>query len=142
MLHYIGINDVNDCSLLIFFIFIFLNIFILAKNQSKAYKKIENLSKQNEQYCLREKLRSATFFLNSTLNLDDVLDKLLISLKQIIPYDSASFFMEENSQFSIKAAHGFKNMDAIYKIRINKDEDLLFKEIYKTYATLLVTNVK
>ncbi|MCB2353274.1 diguanylate cyclase [Clostridium estertheticum] len=142
ILHYIGINNVNDYSLLIFFIFMLLNIFILAKNQSKAYKKIENLSKQNEQYCLREKLRSATFSLNSTLNLDEVLDKLLISLKQIIPYDSASFFMEENSQFTIKAAYGFKNMDVIYKIRINKDEDLLFKEIYKTYTTLLVTNVK
>ncbi|MBU3176183.1 diguanylate cyclase [Clostridium estertheticum] len=142
MLHCIGINNVNDYSLPIFFIFILLNIFILAMNQSKAYKKIENLSKQNEQYCLREKLRSATFSLNSTLILDEVLCKLLISLKQIIPYDSASFFMEENNQFIIKAAYGFKNMDAIYKIRINKDEDLLFKEIYKTYATLLVTNVK
>lgn len=142
ILHYIGINNVNDYSPLIFFIFILLNTFILAKNQSKAYKKIENLSKQNEQYCLREKLRSATFSLNSTLNLDEVLDKLLISLKQIIPYDSASFFMEENSQFTIKAAYGFKNMDVIYKIRINKDGDLLFKEIYKTYTTLLVTNVK
>ncbi|MBU3097957.1 diguanylate cyclase [Clostridium sp. DSM 17811] len=142
MLHYLGINNVNDYSLLIFFFFILLNIFILAKNQSKAYKKIETLAKQKEQYCLREKLCSATFSLNSTLNLDEVLDKLLISLKQIIPYDSASFFMEENSQFIVKSAYGFKNINAIYKIRINKDEDLLFKEIYKTYTTLLVTNVK
>ena len=142
MLHYLGINNVNDCSLLIFFIFILLNIFILAKNQSKAYRKIEKLSKQKKQYYLREKLRSATFSLNSTLNLDDVLNKLLKSLKEIIPYDSAAFFMEENNQFTIRCAHGFKNMDAIYKIRINKDDDQLFKEIYKTKTTLLVTNVK
>ncbi len=142
LLNYIGVNNINDYSLLLFFIFILLNIFILAKNQSKAYRKIEKLSKQKKQYYLREKLRSATFSLNSTLNLDDVLNKLLKSLKEIIPYDSAAFFMEENNQFTIRCAHGFKNMDAIYKIRINKDDDQLFKEIYKTKTTLLVTNVK
>lgn len=142
MLHYIGINNINDYSLLGFFIFVVLNAFILAMNQSKAYKKIENLSKQKEQYCLNEKLRKATYLLNSTLNLDEVLDRLLKSLKQIIPYDSASFFMEENNQFSIRAAYGFNDMDAIYKIHINKAEDLLFKEIYKTNSTLLVSNVK
>ncbi|MBU3159450.1 diguanylate cyclase [Clostridium frigoris] len=142
MLYSMGINNINDYSLLVFFIFILINSFILAMNQSKAYKKIENLSKQKEQYCLNEKLRKATFLLNSTLNLDEVLEKLLKSLKQIIPYDSASFFMEENNQFSIRAGYGFKNMDVLCKIRVNKDKDLLFKEIYETYTTLLVTNVK
>lgn len=142
MLHYIGINNINDYSLLGFFILILVNAFILAMNQSKAYKKIENLSKEKEQYCLEEKLRVATFSLNSALNLDEVLDKLLKSLKELIPYDSASIFMEDNNQFSIRAACGFKNMEKIYEICINKNEDKLFKKIYETNTTLLVTNVK
>ena len=142
ILHYLGINNINDYSLLGFFILILLNAFILAMNQSKAYKKIENLSKEKEQYLLAEKLTEVTFLLNSTLNLEEVLDKLLKSLKELVPYDSASFFMEENNHFNIMAANGFKNMEDIYKISINKDDDKLFKEIYETNTTLLVSNVK
>ena len=142
ILHYLGINNINDYSLSGFFILILLNAFILAMNQCKEFKKVENLSKEKEQYLLAEKLREATFLLNSTLNLDEVLDKLLKGLKELVPYDSASFFMEENNHFNIAAAYGFKNTDEIYKISINKDDDKLFKKIYETNTTLVVFNVK
>ncbi|MBW9149274.1 diguanylate cyclase [Clostridium sp. CM028] len=135
-------NNLNDYSLLGFFIIVLLNTFILAMNHSKAYKKIETLSKENEQCLLREKLRESTFLLNSTLNLEEVLDKLLKNLKQLVPYDSASFFMEENNHFNIMAGTGFKNINEVYKIHISKKDDKLFKEIYETNTTLLVSNVK
>jgi|GEM_PF-2722070 len=142
ILHYIGMPNVHDFSLLGFFIFILFNSFILAMNQSKAYERIENLSKVKDQFLIAQKLREATFLLNSTLNLDEVLDKLLKGLKELVPYDSASFFMEENNRFTITAAYGFKNLDEIYKISIDKDNDKLFKEIYETNTTLVVSNVK
>lgn len=110
--------------------------------QAKAYIKIEKLSKEKEQYLLVDKLREITFLLNSTLNLEEVLDKLLESLKELVPYDSASFFMEENGRYNVLAANGFENMDDIYKISINKNEDKLFKELSEANATLLVSNVK
>ena len=142
ILHYIGMNNIPDYSLLGFFIFILLNSFILAMNQSKAYKRIENLSKVKDQFLLAEKLRDATFLLNSTLNLDEVLDKLLKGLKELVPYNRASFFMEENNHFTITAAYGFKIAEELYKICINKDDNELFKEIYETNTTLLVSDVK
>lgn len=142
ILRYLGLNNADDYSLAGFFILILINAFILAMNESNAYRKIKNLSKEKEQFLLAEKLTKVTFLLNSTLNLQEVLDKLLESLKELVPYDSASFFMEENNHFNVKAANGFKNMDIIYKISINKEEDLLFKEIYKTNTPLLVSNVK
>ncbi|MBU3110959.1 diguanylate cyclase [Clostridium lacusfryxellense] len=142
VLHYIGLNNINDYSLLGFFIFILLHSFIMAMNQSSSYKRIENLLKVNDQFLLAEKLREATFLLNSSLNLDDVLDGLLKGLKELVPYDSASFFMEKNNHFTVTAAYGFKNKDEVYKICIDKDEDKLFKEIYETNTTLLVSNVK
>jgi len=142
ILHYIGMNNIHDYSLLGFFIFILLNSFILAMNQSNAYKRIENLSEVKHQFLITQKLREATFLLNSTLNLDEVLDKLLKGLKELVPYDSASFFMEENNHFTITAAYGFKNLDGIFNICIDKDDDKLFKEIYETNTTLLVSDVK
>ena len=141
ILHYLGISNIHDYSLLGFFILILLNAFLLAMNQSKAYRKIENLSLEKEQFLLAEKLREVTSLLNSTLNLEEVLDKLLKSLKELVPYDSASFFMEENNRLNIMVAYGFKNVEDIYKISINKKDDELFKEIYDTNTTLLVSNV-
>ncbi|MBU3142563.1 diguanylate cyclase [Clostridium sp. CF012] len=142
ILRYLGLNNANDYSLSGFFLLILLNAFILAMNESKSYRKIENLSKEKEQYLLAEKLTQVTFLLNSTLNLQEVLDKLLKSLKELVPYDSASFFMEENGCFNVSAANGFENMEIIYKISINKEEDKLFKEILETKTPLLVSNVK
>ena len=142
LLNYIDINRINNYFLLLSFIFILLTAFLSAMNESKAFIKVKNLSKEKEQFIIAGKLCEATSLLNSTLNLDEVLDKLLKALKTLIPYDSASFFMEENNQFTITAAYGFKNTDEIYKVCINKDKDKLFKEIYETNTTLLVSNVK
>ncbi|MBU3189410.1 diguanylate cyclase [Clostridium bowmanii] len=142
VLKYLGLNHSNDYSLSGFFLLILLNAFILAMNESKSYKKVENLSKEKEKYMLAEKLTAITFLLNSSLNLEEVLDKLLKSLKELVPYDSASFFMEENNHFNVMAANGFKDIDSIYKISINKEDDLLFKKIYETNTALLISNVK
>lgn len=142
VLRYLGLSNSNDYSLSGFFIIILLNAFLLAMSESNVNKKLEHLSKEKEQYLLAEKLTQVTHLLNSTLNFEEVLDKLLKSLKELVPYDSASFFMEENNRFKIMAANGFKNMKEIYKISIDKEEDKLFKELYETKTTLLVTNVK
>ena len=142
ILYYLGIANVKDYSLLGFFLLILLNSFVLAMNQSNAYRKIENLSKEKEQYLLAEKLREVTLLLNSSLNLGEVLDKLLKSLKELVPYDSASFFMDENDHLNVVAANGFENIEEIYTISINKNTDKLFKEIYDTNNVLLVSNVK
>ncbi|MGH4122940.1 MAG: diguanylate cyclase [Clostridium sp.] len=142
ILRHLGLNNFNDYSLSGFLFLILFNAFMLAMNESKAYKKIENLSKEKEQYLLAEKLTKVTFLLNSTLNLQEVLDKLLENLKELVPYDSASFFMEENNRFNVRAGNGFENVEDIYKISINKEDDKLFKEICTTKTTLLVSDVK
>lgn len=142
ILHNIGINKLYNYSLLGFFIFTLLNTFTLAMSQSKVYEKIEKLSKEKEQYLLAEKLSEVTFLLNSTLNLQEVLDKLLKGLKELVPYDSASFFMEENGILNIVKATGFKNMGEVSKVSINKKDDALFRKIYETNIPLTVSNVK
>lgn len=142
ILGYLGISNINDYSVLGFFILLLLNAFILALSQSKAYIKIENLSKEKEQYLLADKLREVSYFLNSTLDLQEVMDMLLKSLKELVPYDSASFFMEVNNRYNVMAANGFDNMEDIYKISISTNDDLLFRELSETKTTLLVSNVK
>ncbi len=142
VLGYLGLNSPRDFLLPGFLLLILLNAFILAMNESKSYIKAINFSKEKEKYLLAEKLTQVTLLLNSTLNLQKVLDKLLESLKELVPYDSASFFMEENNLFKVKAANGFENMELINKISINKEDDQLFKDIYQTNAPLLIANVK
>jgi len=141
VLSYLNLIKISDYSILVFFILMLLNTFTLAMNQSKAYGKIERLSKEKEQFLLSDKLREVTFLLNSTLNLQEVLDKLLKSLKELVPYDSASFFMEEKGRLNIVKAVGFSNMEEVYTVSINKKDDALFKEIYETNSPLAVSNV-
>ena len=50
--------------------------------------------------------------------------------------------MEENDHFNIMAENGSKNIEHIYDVSINKNDDLLFKELIDTHTTLLVSNVK
>jgi len=50
--------------------------------------------------------------------------------------------MEENNHLKVVAANGFKDMESIFKLTINKKGDELFEEIYETNSTLLVSNVK
>jgi len=142
ILRHQDLNNTLGSSLSGFFVLILLNTFILAMNESKTYRKIDNLSREKEKFLLAEKLTQVTFLLNSTLNLEEVLDKLLKSLKQLVPYNSASFFMEDNSHFNVVAANGFENIEEIHKISINIEDDALFKELSNSKSTLLVSNVK
>jgi diguanylate cyclase (GGDEF)-like protein len=142
LLYYLGISNTKDYSLLGFFIILLLNTFILAMNQSNIYKNAEKLSIEKDQYLLSKRLSEVTFLLNSSLNLEEVLDKLLISLRDLVPYESAAFFTEEHGHFTIMAATGFKNMEILHKVSIDKEEDALFKEIHETKSTLFVSNVK
>ncbi|MBI3738252.1 MAG: PAS domain S-box protein [Chloroflexi bacterium] len=58
-----------------------------------------------------EALRIATEVISSSLDLENVLDTILSSLKQVVQYDSASIFLIEQDRVRIKAAQGLPNLE-------------------------------
>lgn len=60
-----------------------------------------------------ETLQQATATLTSSLNLDEVLDAILISVEQVLPYDTASIFLAEGANLRVVAARGFADADQV-----------------------------
>lgn len=75
-----------------------------------------------------ENLRQATAALSTSLDLDHVLESILTSLKQVVPYDSASVFLLEGDHLLIKMVAGIENTADLLGSMYPAD-DLLFQEI-------------
>jgi len=54
-----------------------------------------------------ENLRQAASVISSTLDMDNVVQGILLALKQVIPYDNASVFFHEGDHLRIAMAHGY-----------------------------------
>jgi PAS domain S-box-containing protein len=56
-----------------------------------------------------ENLQVAATAVTSSLDVEEVLETILVALKQVTPYDSASMFLIEGNQVRIRAAKGLSN---------------------------------
>jgi PAS domain S-box-containing protein len=64
-------------------------------------------SAERKQRILAEALRDTAFVLNSTLDLDEVLDRILIQAARVVPYETASIGLIENGYVHIVRCRGF-----------------------------------
>ncbi|MCB9105888.1 MAG: GAF domain-containing protein [Anaerolineales bacterium] len=74
-----------------------------------AVNAIENARLFEAQHIARrqaEMLREATSTLTSVLDLDQVLERILVHLERVIPYDSACIFLRDDQQLRIVAGRG------------------------------------
>ncbi len=88
-----------------------------------------------------ETLREATAALASTLDLNQVLDSMLTHLEQVIPYDSAYVFLQEDGKLRGVAGKGFLDSDQI----ISRDypaDDALLEEIQRTVRPLILDDAQ
>ncbi len=78
---------------------------VIAHENVTRLKQIENA--EREQRALAEALLDTTTALNSTLDLDEVMERLLLNLKQIVPHEDASIVLcEENNEMRVIAHTG------------------------------------
>jgi diguanylate cyclase (GGDEF)-like protein/PAS domain S-box-containing protein len=81
--------------------------FIFSFNDITARKIVEETEKQERVFS--EALRSSVAALNSSLNLDEVLDRILASLQKVIPHDTANIMLvDENGIARVVRAHGYE----------------------------------
>ncbi|MCX6078818.1 MAG: PAS domain S-box protein [Chloroflexi bacterium] len=75
-----------------------------------------------------ENLRQATAALSTSLDLDHVLESILTSLKQVVPYDSASVFLLDGDHLHIVIVDGIEDTAELYK-KTFPSTDPLFQEV-------------
>lgn len=78
-----------------------------ASQAAIAIKNAQLFTAEREQRALSEALRNTAAAINSTLDLDRVLDHILTAIAQVIPYDAANIMLAEDNSVHIADARGY-----------------------------------
>jgi diguanylate cyclase (GGDEF)-like protein len=89
-----------------------------------------------------ETLRQATAALNSTLELNQVLDLILEQVRRMIDYDSASLMLLEGDYFQIVAVRGYPYVEEAIKARIPLAENDLAEILVRTKDWLIIPDAQ
>lgn len=87
-----------------------------------------------------ESLRDATTALTSTLEIDQVMNRLLDALAQVISFDSATVFLRERDAIMGKVAHGLPFPEKVIGQKFSLT-DPLFQHIIETRKPLVIRDV-
>lgn len=88
-----------------------------------------------------ETLRQAAADVNSALDLDKVLEKILERLESVIPYDSASIFLFEEDHMRMKAGRGLPNLAELLGRQYAPDNPL-FKAIEENGSAIILEDAQ
>ena len=103
----LGVIVVESFEIDAFNSFDFEMLTIAADQAALALKNAHLLTREKDRRQQAEVLYRATSTLTSALELDQVLEKILDQLRQVIDHDSASIFIQEGSRVRAVAASGF-----------------------------------
>jgi len=83
-------------------------------------------------------LREAALALTTTLDRDEVIERILAQLQQVVPYDSASVQLLREDRLEIVGGRGFPNLPDLLGISFPADGDNPNKEVVRTRAPFIV----
>jgi diguanylate cyclase (GGDEF)-like protein/PAS domain S-box-containing protein len=102
---------------------------------------IENarLFEETQQRALeQETLREAALALTTALDRNQVVDRILAQLQQVVPYDSASVQLLRENRMEIVGGRGFPNLSDLLDISFPADGDNPNSEVIRTRAPVIV----
>ncbi|MBN2385480.1 MAG: GAF domain-containing protein [Anaerolineales bacterium] len=88
-----------------------------------------------------ETLRQAIAVVSSSLDLQKVLGAILDSLRQVVPYDRASVFLQEGEHLCIRIARGFEELHGLPEQTFPVGEKI-FQRICRTKQVLVIGDVQ
>jgi diguanylate cyclase (GGDEF)-like protein len=89
-----------------------------------------------------ETLQRATAALNSTLDLNQVLDLILEQLQKVVYYDSASLMLAEGEILRILAVRGHPHPEEALNLRFSSLQNRLANEIFTARKTLILADAQ
>lgn len=89
-----------------------------------------------------EALRDTPSALNSTLDFDSVLEKILENVERVVPIDSANIALMEDNQLHFVRFHGYENHRASEKeletMRLSLDSSPISKKVFETGEPVII----
>jgi PAS domain S-box-containing protein len=113
----------------------------IANQMAIAIERIQLFDLERKRRQEAETLRQATAALSTSLDLDHVLDAILTSLKQVVPYDSASVFLLEGKLLRITSVHGVEYPEAVVNKTFPAD-DPLFVEVQTSRHPIILADAQ
>jgi PAS domain S-box-containing protein/putative nucleotidyltransferase with HDIG domain len=113
----------------------------IAGTLATAIEKLHLFEAEHNRRQEADTLRQAAAAVSSSLELHQVLDTILISLNQVVPYDSASVILKDGDKLRLMAVQGFPNPEGI----INKTlpgMDGLFGESQKMNGPIILADAQ
>ncbi|MCB0191235.1 MAG: GAF domain-containing protein [Anaerolineae bacterium] len=97
---------------------------IIADQAAFALSNARLFEAEQQRRRLADTLTSITQTINSTLNIEEVLDLILEQLRLVVEYDSSSIllFEDDKSTLAVRAAKGFDNPQEALQVRIDYNE--------------------
>ena len=106
-----------------------------------SIQKLELLILEKSRRREAETLNEAAAIVSTTLELEEVLDAILISVKRVVPFDSASIFLVEGELTKIVAGIGYPNLEKDLNKPLRRDSEL-FDQIKQTGEAILIPDVR
>ena len=112
-----------------------------ASQLATAIEKLRLLEAERRRRREAETVREATSALTETLDLDQVLDRILVHLESVVPYGSADVFLLRNDQLHVVASRGVLAEPDLIGETYPAD-DLLFTELRKRRTPLFLEDAQ
>ena len=108
---------------------------------STILENLQLLQKETEQRRISQTLQNVTAVVNSSLNLETVLNVILEQLAVVVPYDSAAIMLEHKNVLKLEAGRGFAPDDDILDVEVPIDTNVLYNEMKATRRPIVIGNV-
>lgn len=112
---------------------------LLADQVATAIQNASLYAVEKSRRALIETLYNVGRAISSTLDLVEVLDKILQQVGELIPYDRASVMLDVDGELEIAAARGFP--PNYQNIRVSIRENDVFQQIYRSQQPLAIDDV-
>jgi len=117
---------------------------VLVNRDIHEWKQVE--AAEREQRLLAEALRDTSAAINSTLNLPEILEQILVSVEQVIPYSSASIMLLDDEVARVVHARGFGAMGVdigdVLALRFPIREFSNLQEMLRTSTALVIPDTR
>jgi PAS domain S-box-containing protein len=110
----------------------------LANQAATAIENARAYEDERRARILAETLRRAGQVVSSTLDLDEVFERILLELEQVVPYDSASVQLLKGDRLEIIGGRGFPNPSEIVGLSFPVDGDNPNQEVLRRRGRFIV----
>ena len=113
----------------------------IAGTLATAIEKLHLFDAEHTRRQEAETLREAAAAVSSSLELHQVLNTILISLKRVVPYDSASVILLEGEHLRLVAVQGFDHPEKMINQTFSANDNL-FREIQKMDKPIILADAR